>query len=526
MKYSLALAALSLPLASALVIPHNVDEVEAFHAIKSDGSRLAETTAGNVDLVSDKNTNNNRVAPFVSSETAMQNQVEDSYIIIFKEDVDDKSIMAHHLFVDNVHNEQMSALRKRDAQHPLLDSLDAGIKHIFALDSFKGYSGKFHKDTIEAIRRHPAVDYVEHDSRVFAIEADVEKSAPWGLARVSHREPLSLGSFNQYLYDNDGGEGVTAYVVDTGTNIDHVDFEGRAKWGKTIPAGDIDIDGNGHGTHCSGTIAGSKYGVAKKAEVVAVKVLGTNGSGSMSDVIKGVEYVVSSHRKEQKKKGFKGSTANMSLGGGKSPSLDLAVNAAVRAGVHFAVAAGNDNADACNYSPASASLAVTVGATDLRDDRAYFSNWGKCVDIFGPGVNILSTYTGSKYAVATLSGTSMASPHICGLLTYFLSLQPSTDSEFAINGLVTPAQLKKNLIAFGTKDVISDLDDESPNVLAYNGGGKNISSFWESSASNVNEETVNILPVSGEKLDESLAKIVDDVDDFFNSMRARLGLDF
>lgn len=167
----------------------------------------------------------------------------------------------------------------------------------------------------------------------------------------------------------------------------------------------------------------------------------------MSDVVKGVEYAAKAHQKEaqEKKKGFKGSTANMSLGGGKSPALDLAVNAAVEAGIHFAVAAGNENQDACNTSPASADKAITVGASTLSDDRAYFSNWGKCVDVFAPGLNILSTYIGSDDATATLSGTSMASPHVAGLLTYFLSLQPGSDSEFFELGQdsLTPQQIEK-----------------------------------------------------------------------------------
>lgn len=261
-------------------------------------------------------------------------------------------------------------------------------------------------------------------------ESEVEKSAPWGLARISHRDSLSFGTFNKYLYAAEGGEGVDAYTIDTGINVDHVDFEGRAHWGKTIPTNDEDIDGNGHGTHCSGTIAGKKYGVAKKANVHAVKVLRSSGSGTMSDVIKGVEWAVESHNrkskaaKDGKAKGFKGSVANMSLGGGKSPTLEIAVNAGVEAGVHFAVAAGNDNADACDSSPAAAENAVTVAASTLADERAYFSNYGKCTDVFAPGLNILSTWTGSKHAVNTISGTSMASPHIAGLLAYFVSLQP------------------------------------------------------------------------------------------------------
>lgn len=297
----------------------------------------------------------------------------------------------------------------------------------------------------------------------------IEKDAPWGLARISHRGSLSFGTYNKYLYSSDGGEGVDVYVIDTGTNVDHVDFEGRAHWGKTIPSGDADEDGNGHGTHCSGTVAGKKYGVAKKANVYAVKVLRSNGSGSMSDVVKGVEYAAEAHSdtlkaaKAGKKKGFKGSAANMSLGGGKSPTLDLAVNAAVDAGIHFAVAAGNDNADACNYSPAAADKPVTVGASTLSDERAYFSNYGKCTDIFAPGLNIKSTWIGSKYAVNTISGTSMASPHIAGLLAYYLSLQPAKDSAYAVAD-ITPKQLKQTLISVGTKNALSDIPSSTPNV--------------------------------------------------------------
>lgn len=203
---------------------------------------------------------------------------------------------------------------------------------------------------------------IERDQEVHTLghsdEGELEKNAPWGLARISHRDSLSFGSFNKYLYSADGGEGVDVYVIDTGTNTEHVDFEGRAEWGKTIPSGDADEDGNGHGTHCSGTVAGKKYGVAKKAHIKAVKVLRSNGSGSMSDVVKGVEYAANAHNeqvsvaKKGKRKGFKGSAANMSLGGGKSPLLDQAVNAAVDAGIHFAVAAGNDNAGMYTISTA------------------------------------------------------------------------------------------------------------------------------------------------------------------------------
>lgn len=416
--------------------------------------------------------------------------IADSYIIKFKDHVDSASADSHHDWIKNIHEDgeqERLELRKRGL-FPSADDLFGGLKHTYNIgDSFRGYAGHFQASTIEQIRNHPDVEYIERDTIVRALrpvvsnsdekcDSEIEKQAPWGLARISHRDSLSFGTFNKYLYSADGGEGVDAYVIDTGTNTEHVDFEGRAKWGKTIPAGDEDVDGNGHGTHCSGTVAGKKYGVAKKAHVYAVKVLRSNGSGSMADVIKGVEFARDSHlaqvkaAKDGKRKGFKGSVANMSLGGGKTSLLDAAVNAAVDAGIHFAVAAGNDNADACNYSPASASKAVTVGASALDDSRAYFSNYGKCTDIFAPGLDIKSTWIGSKYAINTISGTSMASPHICGLLAYYLSLQPAGDSEYAV-AAITPKKLKENLISVATENTLTDIPSDTPNLLAWNGGG-------------------------------------------------------
>jgi len=358
-----------------------------------------------------------------------------------------------------------------------------GLKHTYNIPGgLSGYSGAFDDATLNEIRKHPDVAFVEKDSMVYALEApSVEDSAPWGLARISHQKRLNFGTFNKYIHQSGGGEGVDVYVVDTGINIDHVDFEGRAKWGKTIPMGDVDEDGNGHGTHCSGTVGGKKYGVAKKAAIHAVKVLRSNGSGTMSDVVKGVEYVAGEHMKKAAEKDpkFKGTAANMSLGGGKSPALDMAVNAAVDAGVNFAVAAGNDNADACNYSPAAALKAVTVGASTLGDQRAYFSNYGKCTDIFAPGLNIESTWIGGKYAINTISGTSMASPHVCGLLAYFLSLMPKTDSGYYAQ--IEPSQLKKNIIRIASQGVLSDIPSDTPNLLIYNGGGSdNITEIFDS----------------------------------------------
>ncbi|EHA49897.1 subtilisin-like proteinase Spm1 [Pyricularia oryzae 70-15] len=426
-------------------------------------------------------------APILSSSNA--EAIPNAYIIKFKKHVDHKSAADHQMWIQKVHGEREDErleLRKRGLFDSVNDAF-TGLKHTYNVGSgFLGYAGHFDEETIEKVRRHPDVEAIERDTIVHTMRyeevkkdecnPDLEKGAPWGLSRVSHRESLSFSTYNKYLYSAEGGEGVDAYVIDTGTNIDHVDFEGRAHWGKTIPANDQDIDGNGHGTHCSGTVAGKKYGVAKKAQVYAVKVLKSNGSGTMSDVIAGVDFAAKSHKaqvsaaKDGKRKGFKGSVANMSLGGGKTTLLDAAVNAAVDAGIHFAVAAGNDNADACNYSPAAAAKAVTVGASALDDSRAYFSNWGKCTDIFAPGLNIQSTWIGSKTAINTISGTSMASPHIAGLLAYYLSLQPASDSEYSL-ATITPEKLKADLIKVGTVGILTDIPKDTPNVLAWNGGG-------------------------------------------------------
>ena len=398
--------------------------------------------------------------------------IPDSYIIVFKEDVTRSNAIDHQSWVQLQHLEFEKTKRElqKRSQIPMLSF--SGVKHTFDIaGSFLGYSGHFDEGFIERIRQHPDVAYVERDSEVHTMnDVELQNNAPWGLARISHRDRLTFGTFNKYLYSTDGGDGVDVYVIDTGTFCEHVDFEDRAHWGKTIPHDDEDADGNGHGTHCAGTIAGKKFGVAKKANIWAVKVLKSNGAGTMSDVVKGIEWATNRHSQQVElaksgkgRKGFKGSAANMSLGGTKTIILDLAVNAAVDTGLHFAVAAGNDNSDSCKYSPSSAEKAITVGASTLADERAFFSNYGKCNDIFAPGLNILSTWTGSKYAVNTISGTSMASPHIAGLIAYFLSLQPAKESAYAV-AEITPLELKKTIIAVGTPGTLTGVPSNTQNV--------------------------------------------------------------
>ncbi|CAI2192228.1 1283_t:CDS:2 [Funneliformis geosporum] len=406
------------------------------------------------------------LAPLYTSDSAQV--IPDSYIVVLKKQLEKAKVEYHHECVHNFVAEEKRSLSKRS----LLGDLVSGIKHTFEFNNFQGYSGRFTNEVLDRIRRSDEVAFVEKDQVVYATEIVTQRNAPWGLARVAHRESLNFGNFNKYLYDSRAGDGVTIYVIDTGINIEHNDFGGRAIWGKTIPQNDEDIDGNGHGTHVAGTIAGTRYGISKHAKVVAVKVLRSNGSGTMSDVIKGVEYAAVSHLNAEDKarkegKPFKGSGANMSLGGGKSRALDNAVNGAVDVGLNFAVAAGNDNRDACNYSPAAAENAITVGASSIEDDRAWFSNHGPCVDVFGPGKDILSTWKGSRTATNTISGTSMASPHVAGLIAYFLSLEPENSSEFFSTSL-TPKQLKDKIINLSTKNILENVPANTPNLLIFN----------------------------------------------------------
>jgi len=403
------------------------------------------------------------LAPLFSSADA--EVIPDQYIVAFKNGLTADRISYHHDCVSDMMSEE-----RKKVKRGFMAELISGIKHTYNSDVFKGYSGRFSEEILNKIRQSDEVAYVEKDSKVYSSAA--QYNAPWGLARISHRE-LSWFTYTTYLYNATAGSDVTVYVVDTGINIDHVEFGSRARWGITVPDNDEDMDNNGHGTHVAGTAVGTRFGVAKKANVVAVKVLDSNGSGTNSDVIKGVQYVVESHLNEMdraKKDGrpFKGSVANLSLGGSKSRSLDMAINAAVTFfGVHFVVAAGNSDGDACNESPAAAEKAITVGASTFDDERASFSNYGPCVDIFAPGKDVLSAWIDSDTSARILSGTSMAAPHVTGLVAYFLGLDAESTSDFAVTQL-TPKKMRDMIVSLATRDVLEDVPADTPNILAFN----------------------------------------------------------
>ncbi|MEO5814463.1 MAG: PKD domain-containing protein [Gemmatimonadaceae bacterium] len=300
---------------------------------------------------------------------------------------------------------------------------------------------------VAALRNDSRVLSVEQD-QVFSVSA-VQNSPPsWGLDRIDQRaRPLS----QTYGYSV-SGNGVTAYIIDTGINFAQADFGGRAVTGyDAITAGGNAQDCNGHGTHTAGTVGATTYGVAKKVRLVAVRVMNCVGNGSTSSVIAGVDWVTQHVSRP--------AVANMSLGGNLSPALNTAVENSILAGVTYAVSAGNSSADACNQSPAAAPNVISVGATGSADDFASFSNFGSCVHINAPGVGITSLWIGASGTTTTISGTSMASPHVAGVAALYLEANPTA----------TPAQVRSALTSNATANVITSLPASTPNLLLYEG---------------------------------------------------------
>ncbi|WP_432478829.1 S8 family peptidase [Nocardioides sp. GXQ0305] len=333
-----------------------------------------------------------------------------------------------------------------DEKAVVAEARDAGASDVDRYATvLDGFSGELSGEALEQVRSHPDVAYVEADQEVTA--AATQSPATWGLDRIDQRNlPLN----NAYTYDRTGS-GVTAYVIDTGINATHNEFGGRVTPGATaINDGRGSSDCNGHGTHVAGTVGGSTYGVAKAVTLVPVRVLDCNGSGSTSGVIAGVDWVTSNHTSGP-------AVANMSLGGGVSTTLDNAVARSISDGVTYAVAAGNESTNACNGSPARVSSALTVGATTSSDTRSSFSNYGSCVDLFAPGSGITSAWYTSNSATNTISGTSMASPHVAGAAALYLQGHPSA----------SPSAVGSALLGGATTGVVSNPGSGSPNRLLY-----------------------------------------------------------
>jgi subtilisin family serine protease len=354
--------------------------------------------------------------------------IKDSYIVVFNE-----------LSTQSVDTLTSDLSAKYSAK------VDYTYRH-----ALKGFAGTLSERAARRLAAEPNVAYVQQNGEVKA--TDTQPNPPsWGLNRIDQRDlPLDTG----YTYPNTASN-VTAYIIDTGIRTTHQDFGGRAVWGtNTVDSNNTDC--NGHGTHVAGTVGGTSYGVAKGVRLVAVKVLNCAGSGSFAGVAAGIDWVTGNHTSGP-------AVANMSLGAqGSDATTENAVRNSIADGVTYAIASGNSNADACNFTPARVAEAVTVNASDINDARASFSNWGTCTDIYAPGVNITSAWMTNDTATNTISGTSMASPHVAGGAALLLGTTPT----------LTPAQVQAALISNSTANKITNPGTGSPNRLLYvNVGG-------------------------------------------------------
>lgn len=349
--------------------------------------------------------------------------IKDRYIVVFKETV-----------------------RRPDIEAENIVRAARGELHFTYSAAIKGFAATLPEGAVRALSRNPNVAYVEQDMTVSL--SGQQSGATWGLDRLDQR---SLPLDTKFNYP-EGLGAVYAFIIDTGVLATHVEFTGRMN----VSAGYTAIndrrgttDCNGHGTHVAGTVAGTKYGVAKTATVIPIRVLDCRGSGTNSGVIAGVDHVGKST--------LRPAVANMSLGGGASTALDSAVAKAVSNGITVVVAAGNSNVDACTVSPARTPSAITVGATTSVDARASYSNFGTCVDVFAPGSSITSAWFKSTTAINTISGTSMASPHVAGVAAQILGRDRSLD----------PASVAARISADATQGKVTSPGSGSPNLLLY-----------------------------------------------------------
>ena len=327
----------------------------------------------------------------------------------------------------------------------------AGVNPRFVYSAaLNGFAGTLNAGQLNALQHNPNVKYIEQDG--IATTTTTQTGATWGIDRTDQRA-LPLNSSYSYL---NTGLGVTAYIIDTGIDMAHAEFGGRATFGfDAFTDGQNGNDCNGHGTHVAGTVGGATYGIAKGVALVAVRVLDCAGSGSWSGVVAGIDWAAANHVAGTP------ATANMSLGGGASTTVDDAVKRLIADGVATAVAAGNGNRagrqdDACKYSPARVPEAITIGATTRTDAKASYSNYGACVDFFAPGSAITSAWIGAgSTETNTISGTSMATPHVAGVAALYLQTNP----------LATPLQVRDALFAATTKGVVTSSSTANNHLL-------------------------------------------------------------
>ncbi|MFI7677509.1 S8 family peptidase [Actinophytocola sp. NPDC049390] len=358
------------------------------------------------------------------------NAIKDSYIVVFKDSA-------------------MSASSVADRVSSLAEKYDSKVDYTYK-SALRGFAGTMSEQAARQLAANPQVAYVEQNRTVHTT-VDQLNPPSWGLDRVDQRN-LPLDS--KYSYSTTASN-VTAYVIDTGIRTTHNDFGGRAVWGTNTTGDGNNTDCNGHGTHVAGTIGGAAHGLAKGVRLVAVKVLDCNGSGSFAGVAAGIDWVTQNHTSGP-------AVANMSLGAsGSNTATENAVRNSIADGVTYSIASGNSNSNACNFTPARVAEAITVNASTSSDARASFSNYGTCTDIFAPGQSITSAWNTSNTATNTISGTSMAAPHVAGAAALYLAANPSA----------SPATVQSTMKTNATPNKITNPGTGSPNALLYTGTG-------------------------------------------------------
>ncbi|KAK9320740.1 peptidase S8/S53 domain-containing protein [Lipomyces orientalis] len=388
------------------------------------------------------------------------NSLVDRYIVVFDDAASSDQVMAHFLWLRNQIANRIGLATGADNKFSQTGILQR-IASRFEIGNMRAYSGRFSRPLLRLIADRDEVAFIESDAVVTLYSSGTGRPmhqplAPYNLARLSSRDKLERTNNYTYSYDPNPGLGVTVYVLDTGVKVSHTDFNGRAEIANVMP-GSSDTDKLGHGTHVAATIAGHRYGVAKNATVVGVKVLSDAGLGTASVILRGIELAVARHLAAGGP-----SVINMSLGSGRSNIFNLAVAEASNQGMTVVVAAGNHRLNACWYSPASEPSAITVGASTVDDTVADFSNVGPCVDIFAPGKEIKSAGVASDSASAVFSGTSMAAPLVAGLAAYLLAKTPDA----------TPAEIKTEMLELATMGALQNMPmsfPHTPNLIAFNG---------------------------------------------------------